>query len=74
MSEHFRSSFELMTFEQQQQLQQEKIEAREKLLASPSKNAQIKVDSILFSNCWELSSDALSWDESLPTSDGETDT
>jgi hypothetical protein len=40
MSEHFRSSFELMTFEQQQQLQQEKIEAREKLLASRSNKSR----------------------------------
>lgn len=74
MSNHFNSFLKLMTVEQQQQLQQEKIEAREQLLASPSKNAKKKVDSILFPDCWKLSSDVLTWDESLPNSDGETDT
>jgi hypothetical protein len=67
------SSFELITFEQQQRFQQEKIEAREELLALPPENAQKKVNSILFPDFWHLSSETLTWEESLPSYDGEID-
>lgn len=73
MTNNFNSYFELITFEQQQQLQQEKSDAREQLLELSPENAQKKVNSILFPDSWKFSTETLTWDESLPTSNGEID-
>jgi hypothetical protein len=64
------------SFEQQQlseRLAQEKIAARQKLLAMPPQEAQELVERTLYPQYWELVTPDFPWSESLPTSYGELD-
>ncbi len=63
--------------ENQQQLQklaQEKIEARQKLMNLPAKEAQKLVDQTLYPEYWDFNINEHSWEESIPTNYGQTDT
>ncbi|MBR8828812.1 MAG: hypothetical protein DSM107014_13075 [Gomphosphaeria aponina SAG 52.96 = DSM 107014] len=59
---------------QSEQLAQEKIEARKRLLAMPPEEAQKQVEKTLYPQYWELSLEDNIWEESIPTYYGETDT
>lgn len=63
--------------ENQQQLQklaQEKIEARQKLINLSAKEAQKLVDQTLYPEYWDFNINEHSWEESIPTNYGQTDT
>lgn len=56
-----------------EQLIQEKIEARMRLLALPPAEAQKLVEQTLYPQYWDVSLEALTWEESIPTYSGEED-
>lgn len=53
-----------------EQLMQEKIEARKRLLALPPEEAQKLVEQTLYPQYWEFRSDDNVWEESLNTTYG----
>lgn len=56
-----------------EQLMQEKIEARKRLLALPPEEAQKLVEQTLYPQYWEFRSEDNVWEESIPTIYGEID-
>lgn len=52
----------------------EKIEARAKLLNLPPQTAQNLVNQTLYPKLWHFDISNHSWEESIPTKYGETDT
>ncbi len=56
-----------------EQLAYDKIQAREKLLSLPPKIAQTQVEQTLYPQYWEYQTNENPWEESIPTSYGETD-
>jgi hypothetical protein len=54
-------------------LAQQKKQAREKLLSLEPKIAQNQVNQTLYPQLWVYDPEANPWDESIPTSYGETD-
>jgi hypothetical protein len=57
-----------------EQLDREKIEARIRLLAMHPLEAQKLVEQTLYPQYWEFRTEDNIWEESIPTSYGETDT
>lgn len=56
-----------------EQLMQEKIEARKRLLGLPPEEAQKLVERTLYPQYWEFRSEDNVWEESIPTIYGEID-
>jgi hypothetical protein len=57
-----------------QKLAEEKRKAREKVLKLSPKEAQTLVNQTLYPEYWELDITENSWEESIPTNYGKTDT
>ncbi|MCG9891576.1 MAG: hypothetical protein MH252_10930 [Thermosynechococcaceae cyanobacterium MS004] len=55
------------------ELAQQKIEARVRLLAMPPEQAQRIVEQTLYPQLWECRVEEHLWEESIPTHYGETD-
>lgn len=56
-----------------EELEVEKIAARQKLLSMPPEEAQALVNQVLHPHLWELDPDRESWKESIETHYGDTD-
>ena len=56
-----------------EQLAQAKVQARVRLLAMPPEQAQQIVEQTLFPQCWDVRSEDIRWEESLPTDDWDDD-
>lgn len=56
-----------------EQLAQEKVEARMRLLSMPPEEAQKLVDMTLYPQYWEFSLENYTWEESIPAHWGEDD-
>jgi hypothetical protein len=61
------------TYYTSKQLAHDKIQAREKLLSMPPEIAQKQVEQTLYPQHWEYQATETHWEESIPTSYGETD-